>query len=102
MRALKGFVEGTNAGSLCIRLNNGSKLSYPEREDILYGDTIYLLWDYTANRARDIWTEQQYHAGDTVPFECDHDLTYPSDRLTPEEFGDEMDEEIGFGFGDFS
>jgi hypothetical protein len=64
----KGVVIMCSA-HLVIRLSNGARVNVPHQKNIRLGDTVYVLWDYTANCLRTVWTEAEYLAEDEIPMD---------------------------------
>lgn len=74
----KGVVIMSSA-SLVIRLSNGARVSVPRQKNIQLGDTVYVLWDYTANCLRNVWTEEEYLVEDEIPMDNSTYLSSPDD-----------------------
>lgn len=75
----KGVVIRCSA-SLMIRLSNGARVNVPCQKNIRLGDTVYVLWDYTASCPRTVWTEAEYLAEDEIPMDTSVYLSSPDDE----------------------
>ena len=81
MRPLEGVVIDRGAG-LTIRLKSGALIRIARRNDLLLGDTCYVLYDYTQLEVYDVWTEDEYFMqeddGSELNFELPPDYEKPS------------------------
>ena len=73
MRPLEGVVIDRGTG-LTIRLKSGALVRIARRNDLLLGDTCYILFDYTQLEVRDVWTEDEYFLQDDDGSELDFEL----------------------------
>ena len=81
MRPLEGVVIDRGAG-LTIRLKSGALVRIGRRQDLLLGDTCYVLYDFTKLSVRDVWTEGEFYLqdddGEELEFELPPDYEEPS------------------------
>ena len=65
MSPLKGTVIKTGA-VLTVRLQSRAVVDIPYRNDLLLGDTCYVLYDFTRMQVADIWSEDEYNEYEDV------------------------------------
>ena len=63
MSPLEGVVISTD-NVLVIRLASRAQIRVAHQKDLRLGDTVYVLFDYTRLKVREVWTEEEHDRAD--------------------------------------
>ena len=80
-RPLKGVVIDRSADGMVIRLNSGTRITWPRRRNIQLGDLVYVGVDYTTLVPSLVLTQEEYDATEEVsePELLDYEEEQPRD-----------------------